>query len=164
MQRILSLGAMIFVLVGAVLLTLVTMCFATQSSNAKSEPLKGIKCFTIVAEVFYKNADVTDLTDRIQMQIDLRLRGEGILIDQSIRNQPTIYVNVILFHSAYSTSIEVFEPVLLERNKSIRCVAITWHRNSATSVSSISPDDVIRSLDKLIDYFLNDYFTANQNK
>jgi hypothetical protein len=132
--------------------------------------LRGVKPFEVVVEKIQKNAP--GLTpDDFQTDVELRCRQAGIRLG----NTPGVYfyVNVglqELFYAngrsegvyALSIRVEFRQPVLVERDPSIRLVAPTW---TAASVGIVDARDLRRfcrdSVRDKVDKFLNAFLQQN---
>jgi hypothetical protein len=139
--------------------------FSDQDSS-----LRDVKTFKVIVEGIQRNAP--GLTpDDFQTDAELRCRQAGIKLE----NTPGVYlyINVGLQELFYangrsegvygvSVRVEFRQPVLLERDPSIRVIAITW---SAASVGTVDARDLRafcrNSVRDKVDKFLNAFLQQN---
>lgn len=142
-----------------------TLRFSDQDSS-----LRDVKAFQVIVEEIQRNAP--GLTpDDFQTDVELRCRQAGIKLE----NTPGVYLYVSvglqeLFYAngrsegVYGLSIrgEFKQPVLLERDPSIRVIASTW---SAASVGTVGARDLRtfcrNSVRDKVDKFLNAFLQQN---
>jgi hypothetical protein len=134
--------------------------FSWSEIDIKALPLKGIKSITVSIEDLSDDAIKIGLAkERLQTVIELRLRKEGIKIVEPLFS-PYLYVNIRVVGRAFHVYLSIREGVILERDKTISCLATTWWHGS-TGTHTDNPEFIVSSLSELLDFFLNDYYKAN---
>jgi hypothetical protein len=139
--------------------------FSDQDSS-----LRDVKKFTVIVEDIQRNAP--GLTpDDFQTDVELRCRQAGIKLENTAGIY--LYVNVGLQELFYangrsegvyglSIRVEFRQPVLLERDPSIRVSTSTW---SAASVGTVDARDLRafsrNSVRDKVDKFLNAFLQQN---
>ena len=153
-------------------------------SDEDAKVLKGIDSVRIMIENLPESATKMGITySRLRTIVELRLRREGITIItgrttktleelgyekyieelEKLGNTPWVYVDLSVVGMAFHIELVIHESVILRRDKSIGCIAITWN-NSTTGTHANDPEFIVSCLGKLLDVFLNDYYKANPKK
>ena len=149
MQSILSLCVLLSGLYGGPELT----------NDQKS--LVGIKSVGVVVDISGKDPP-SDLKNRIQTQIELRLRRAGIPV--SAAGTPFLSIAVIVLDSdTFVVEADLREAVMLSRDSTIVCFATTWCADTYLGIRPRSEvgETIRKVVDRKIEKFLNDYYHAN---
>jgi hypothetical protein len=104
---------------------------------------------------------------QIKTDVELRLRRNGIKVDDNSRNYLDVFVKVLKAQPpgprgyAYSIDVTVIQPALLERDKSPVPLATTWQAGVLGTLSPESLRDIRGFVLDYVDKFINDYLAVN---
>ena len=129
--------------------------------------------FEVVIEDFAREKDIKKIgltKERLRTVAELRLRKEGMtIVDEKNREIPAdekseipmVYINVNVVGLAYNINLMICEDVVLKRPSSVTWIlAPIWGR-SITGTHGGRSEEIISSLNMLLDGFFNDYYKAN---
>jgi hypothetical protein len=140
---------------------------AAQLSLGK-ESLKGLGAVRVVVEDF--NGPLIEVglnKDQIQQDVELRLRKSGIKVTSQDASVP--YIDVLIGGAkvprtsamVYAMTLDLYQPVLLQRDPSTKLYASTW--SSSLAVAAFANVTLLRNyVGDLVDSFINDYLSQNQ--
>jgi hypothetical protein len=145
----------------------------------QKETMRGISGVKVVVEHLNDKAEEAGLNlERVQRTAELELRKAGIKVlseEEWLNTEgfPRLYINITTsFHAqandslvGFAVSMELKQLVVLARDASKECTAVTWTARSAGSVGAnnidkIRTDGLISDLEE----FINDWLTVNPKK
>jgi hypothetical protein len=160
--------------VGLCIVFLATEGIAKDLASDRRETLKGIKSVTIVIEeIKQPDATANKLTKEIiEKDVAEKLQGAGIKIapfTDLTSDLPWVYVNIHLMEHkelptfyTFNLGVEIRQFVVLKRIARLSFNAATWeHRLVGMISSSEAVSTVRRSLNEVMDRFVDDYRTVN---
>ena len=119
--------------------------------------------FKIIIEDLNEDAKKIRLTEeRLRTVVELRLRKEGIIITDEVSLEiPIVLVSVTMVGSAYSVTLMIAEMVKLKRLPPPHWTLVSPWVKAITGTHIGDPEQIVSSLNRLFDIFLNDYYKAN---
>ena len=159
---------------GVFIVFLATETIAKDLTSDRRETLKGIKSMTIVIEeIKQPDATAQELTEEIiEKDIAEKLQAAGINVvplTDLTSDLPWVYVNIHLMEHkelpsfyTFSLIVEIRQFVTLKRIARLSFNAATWdHKLVGMISSSEAVSTVRRSLNEIIDRFVDDYRSVN---
>jgi len=165
--------SIIAVLVFSISLLMISHASFSQSNQAEINTLKGIKGIGVSVEDIDADAVAEGLNkDKLLQLITQKLKKSGVkvLTDLELRTvsgQPKLVLNInsIKQHGPiyiFTTTLDLTQIVLLERNKGLTSVSPTW---TVLTTGGSLPEDlaatVQASVDPMLESFITDYKKAN---
>jgi len=162
-----------FIAIAVVVLQLVSHCVQAEDVVSDKESLRGIKRIAVTTGIISRNAKKMGISRKsLRKSIELKLRAEGITVanhdelhaDSEI---PSLQVGFYLSYSKpaymYTVMVGLNEKVHLERDPKIIAYAMPWWRIiRGENIGRIGLEkEVDGTLRKLLNEFLNDYFSVN---
>lgn len=138
---------------------------AKAQTNPDRETLVGLRAVRVIVEELrpeFEQAGVAK--EQVQTDVELRLRKAGIRVIDFGSTYLYININSIRdgdYSSAYSIDVQLNQPVLLERDKSISCIATTWDRGTIEVIPNSRLQTIRDSVGNLVDMFINDFLAAS---
>ncbi len=128
--------------------------------------LKGIKAVAVAVEDTNATAERDGLTrNRLQSDVEQRLRQAGITVDNDAPGILAVYVNTLKIESGfyvYAIRVQFRQRVRMERNLTIAALASTWEAPSVVgTVGTRVLRDVRGSVRVRVDEFINAYLEQN---
>ncbi len=128
--------------------------------------LKGIKAVAVAVEDTHADAERDGLTrNRLQSDVEQRLRQAGITVDNDAPGILAVYVNTLKIESGfyvYAIRVQFRQRVRMERNLTIAALASTWEAPSVVgTVGTRVLRDVRGSVRVRVDEFINAYLEQN---
>jgi hypothetical protein len=150
---------------------------AKDLTSDRRATLRGIKSMTIVVEgIKQPEATAKGLTKEIlEKDVAAKLRGAEINVvpfTDLTSDLPWVYVNIHLMeHKAlpgfytFNLGVEIRQFVILKRNARLSFNAATWEHRLAGMISSTETVSTVRrSLNEVMDRFVDDYRAVNPAK
>lgn len=140
--------------------------FSTQSSDERA--LRGVEEFQVWTTSNSTIASGLSL-DRLQTVIELRLRKEGLRINE--KSDVVIHVHLDVCHLSilpddmgidYECELAVLQGVTLERDPGVSLLCITWNKKVDGQADIGDDKAIVESIEELLDEFMNSYLSANQ--
>jgi|SRR6266850_3714055 len=131
------------------------------------ESLKGLGSVRVLIEDL--NPDLVKVgidKDRLQQDVELRLRRSGIKVVSPAAASPYLYIIIASTRIgntptvAFSIHVTLRQRVSLERNLSIKMFADTW-RGSIVIAANSNLTQIRDTLADAVDTFINDYLAEN---
>ncbi len=165
--------SIIVVLVLSISLLMISPDSFSQGDQAEINTLKGIKGIGVSVEDIDADAVAEGLNkDKLLQLITQKLKKSGVkvLTDLELRTvsgQPKLVLNINSIKQPgpiyiFTTTLDLTQIVLLERNKGLTSVSPTW---TVLTTGGSLPEDlaatVQASIDPMLDSFITDYKKAN---
>lgn len=166
--------SIIAVLVFSISLLMISYDSFSQGNQAEINTLKGIKGIGVSVEDIDADAVAEGLNkDKLLQLVTQKLKKSGVkvLTDLELRTvsgQPKLVLNINSIKQPgpiyiFTTTLDLTQIVLLERNKGLTAVSPTW--TVLTTGGSLPEDlasNVQASIEPMVDSFIADYKKANQ--
>jgi hypothetical protein len=159
---------------GMLMVSLATETIAKDLTSDQRETLKGIKSMAIVVEgIKQPDATASKLTKEIiEKDVAEKLQETGIKVaplTDLTSDLPWIYVNIHLMEHkeipafyTFNLGVEIRQFVILKRIRRLSFNATTWDRRLVGMISSSEAVSTVRrSLNEVIDRFVDDYRSVN---
>jgi hypothetical protein len=162
-----------FIAIAVVVLQLVSYCAQSEDVVSDKESLRGIKRIAVTTGQISRNAKKMGINkNSLRQYTELQLRAAGIAVanhdelhaDSEI---PSLQVGFYLSYSKptymYTVMVGLNEKVHSERDQKIIAYAMPWWRIiRGENIGRIGLEkEVEGTLRKLLDEFVNDYFSVN---